>query len=210
MIKRNLYDTAITLAKDQQYDINSIIDIHRKFGDHLYDKGHYFFFIFFYFYFYFSIFIFLFLFIIIIFYLLFFLFITFLFFYFHFFLFNHFYILILFLGDFDQAMKRYVETIGFLEPSYVIRRFLDAQRTNNLTTYLQHLHEKGLATSDHTTLLLNCYTKLKEDTKLNQFINVFFFFLFFSHFFIFFYFFSIFLFFPFFYFFYFFYFFFFF
>ncbi|RHX98980.1 hypothetical protein DYB36_014177, partial [Aphanomyces astaci] len=43
----------------------------------------------------------------------------------------------------------------YVEPSYVIRQFLDAQRIHNLTTYLEALHAKAFATSEHTTLLLN-------------------------------------------------------
>lgn len=74
-------------------------------------------------------------------------------------------------GDFDGAISQYVKTIGNLEPSYVIRKFLDAQRIHNLTTYLQALHEKGLANADHTTLLFNCYTKLKDVKKLDEFIK---------------------------------------
>ncbi|OUM69332.1 hypothetical protein PIROE2DRAFT_57535 [Piromyces sp. E2] len=74
-------------------------------------------------------------------------------------------------NDFDNAMKQYLHTIGQLEPSYVIRKFLDAQRIHNLTSYLQALHEAGLANSDHTTLLLNCYTKLKSKDALDQFIK---------------------------------------
>jgi len=73
--------------------------------------------------------------------------------------------------DFDAAMVQYCHTIGYLEPSYVIRRFLDAQRINNLTSYLEQLHSRGYGTSDHTTLLLNCYTKLKEVEKLDRFIR---------------------------------------
>jgi hypothetical protein len=34
---------------------------------------------------------------------------------------------------------RYVKTIGTLEPSYVIQRFLDAQKIHQLTAYLQAL-----------------------------------------------------------------------
>ncbi|MED6114584.1 Vacuolar protein sorting-associated protein 11, partial [Stylosanthes scabra] len=64
--------------------------------------------------------------------------------------------------DYDEAMAQYIHTIGHLEPSYVIQKFLDAQRIYNLTNYLEKLHEKGLASKDHTTLLLNCYTKLKD------------------------------------------------
>lgn len=74
-------------------------------------------------------------------------------------------------GDFDGAVTQYGRTIGHLEPSYIIRRFLEAQRILNLTTYLEMLHEKSYANSDHTTLLLNCYTKLKDVKKLDRFIS---------------------------------------
>lgn len=73
--------------------------------------------------------------------------------------------------DYDEAMAQYIQTIGHLEPSYVIQKFLDAQRIYNLTNYLEKLHERGLASKDHTTLLLNCYTKLKDVEKLNVFIK---------------------------------------
>ncbi|CAB1316601.1 unnamed protein product [Coregonus sp. 'balchen'] len=74
-------------------------------------------------------------------------------------------------GDHDGAIQQYIRTIGKLEPSYVIRKFLDAQRIHNLTAYLQALHWKSLANADHTTLLLNCYTKLKDSSKLEEFIK---------------------------------------
>jgi vacuolar protein sorting-associated protein 11 len=51
------------------------------------------------------------------------------------------------------------------------RKFLDSKRIHNLTFYLERLHETGLANSVHTTLLLNCYTKLKDQTKLSKFVN---------------------------------------
>uniref|UniRef100_A0A8B9R7R9 Vacuolar protein sorting-associated protein 11 homolog n=1 Tax=Astyanax mexicanus TaxID=7994 RepID=A0A8B9R7R9_ASTMX len=75
-------------------------------------------------------------------------------------------------GDHDGAIQQYIRTIGKLEPSYVIRKFLDAQRIHNLTAYLQALHRQSLANADHTTLLLNCYTKLKDSSKLEEFIKV--------------------------------------
>jgi Tfp pilus assembly protein PilF len=86
-------------------------------------------------------------------------------------------------GDFDGAMSQFVKTLGHVQPSYVIRKvifeivpnadsqFLDAQRINNLTTYLQELHSRGLANPDHTTLLLNCYTKTSDRTRLDSFIK---------------------------------------
>ena len=51
-------------------------------------------------------------------------------------------------------------------------QFLDAQRIRNLTSYLQELHEQGVANADHTTLLLNCYTKLMDNERLDAFIKV--------------------------------------
>ena len=44
--------------------------------------------------------------------------------------------------DYDGAVGQYGATIGCLEPSYVIRKFLDAQRIHNLTAYLEALHAK--------------------------------------------------------------------
>lgn len=53
----------------------------------------------------------------------------------------------------------------------IFEQFLDAQRIHNLVTYLQELHSLGLANSDHTTLLLDTYTKLKDVTRLDRFIK---------------------------------------
>jgi hypothetical protein len=35
---------------------------------------------------------------------------------------------------------------------------------------MQAVHAHGLAAADHTTLLLNCYTKLQDVAKLDAFI----------------------------------------
>ncbi len=35
-------------------------------------------------------------------------------------------------GDFDNAINQYKKTIGYLEPSYIIRKFLDSQRMVNV------------------------------------------------------------------------------
>lgn len=40
-------------------------------------------------------------------------------------------------GDFVGAVEQYIKTIGYLEPSYIIRRFLDSRHINFLTDYLQ-------------------------------------------------------------------------
>ncbi|TFY60015.1 hypothetical protein EVJ58_g5412 [Rhodofomes roseus] len=74
-------------------------------------------------------------------------------------------------GDYDGAMQQFIKTIGHVQASYVIRKFLDAQRIHNLVTYLQELHAQGRANADHTTLLLNTYTKLKDVSRLDSFIK---------------------------------------
>ncbi|KAI0086320.1 hypothetical protein BDY19DRAFT_894941 [Irpex rosettiformis] len=74
-------------------------------------------------------------------------------------------------GEYDAAIQQFIQTIGYVQPSYVIRKFLDAQRIHDLVTYLQELHNLGLANSDHTTLLLNTYTKLKDVARLDSFIK---------------------------------------
>ncbi|CAH1183052.1 unnamed protein product [Ceutorhynchus assimilis] len=79
-------------------------------------------------------------------------------------------------GDFAGAIEQYIKTIGKLEPSYVIRKFVDSQHLEKLIMYLQALHKQGQATEDHTTLLLNCYTKLnnaigQQSDSLKEFIQ---------------------------------------
>ncbi|EAT44793.1 AAEL003887-PA [Aedes aegypti] len=74
-------------------------------------------------------------------------------------------------GDFSGSVDQYIKTIGFLEPSYVIRRFLDARHIHYLTDYLQAIHKSGRATADHTTLLLNCFTRLDRTEQLKQFLE---------------------------------------
>ncbi|KAL1653440.1 Vacuolar protein sorting-associated protein 11 [Didymella pomorum] len=73
--------------------------------------------------------------------------------------------------DYDTAMQQYLKAIDNTEPSQVIRKFLDTQRIHNLIEYLEELHDHHKATSDHTTLLLNCYAKLKDVDKLEEFIK---------------------------------------
>lgn len=73
-------------------------------------------------------------------------------------------------GDHEAAVNEYCSTIPFLESSYVIRRYLDVQKMELLARYLEALHDKGAATPDHTTLLLNCYAKARDSAKLDAFL----------------------------------------
>ena len=72
--------------------------------------------------------------------------------------------------EFAEAMREYIFAIGFLDASYVIRRFLDASQIHNLTEYLEELHRNGKATVDHTVLLMNNYVKLHSNEKIQAFV----------------------------------------
>ncbi|XP_022822921.1 vacuolar protein sorting-associated protein 11 homolog [Spodoptera litura] len=78
-------------------------------------------------------------------------------------------------GDLKGAIEQYVKTIGWLETSYVIRKYLESRHLEPLVQYLEELHKKkGCATEDHTTLLLTCYMKIDQHDhqgKLKEFIN---------------------------------------
>ncbi len=65
-------------------------------------------------------------------------------------------------GDFSASMDQYIYTIGSLEPSYVIFRFLDAPKIPLLTKYLEELRSRDIATSVHCELLRTCYLKLND------------------------------------------------
>lgn len=72
------------------------------------------------------------------------------------------------------AIDQYVKTIGRLETSYVIRKYLESRHLEPLVQYLEELHKKGCATEDHTTLLLTCFVKIDQHDqqgKLKEFIN---------------------------------------
>ncbi|CAD6502529.1 BgTH12-05120, partial [Blumeria graminis f. sp. triticale] len=66
-------------------------------------------------------------------------------------------------ADYDGAMQQYLKAIDNTEPSQIIRKAI-------FILYTQ-LHEHHKANSDHTTLLLNCYAKLKDVEKLENFIK---------------------------------------
>jgi vacuolar protein sorting-associated protein 11 len=67
-------------------------------------------------------------------------------------------------GDFTGAMEQYMHTIGSLESSHVIFRFLDAPKIPLLVQYLEKLRSRDLATPVHNELLRTCYLKLNDTT----------------------------------------------
>jgi hypothetical protein len=72
--------------------------------------------------------------------------------------------------DFAGAIKQYIMTLGYTEPSYVIRRFLDVAQIEFLIEYLENIHTKKIAKREHTALLLNCYVKQQKIDNLSNFL----------------------------------------
>jgi len=65
-------------------------------------------------------------------------------------------------GDYAGSMDRYILTIGSLEPSHVVFRFLDAPRVRLAARYLRALRDAGLAAPVHDELLRTILTKIGE------------------------------------------------
>ncbi|CAB9515961.1 sorting-associated protein 11 homolog [Seminavis robusta] len=65
-------------------------------------------------------------------------------------------------GDYTASIEQYCHTIGSLESSHVIFRFLDAPKIPLLAQYLEKLKERELATPVHCQLLRTCYLKLND------------------------------------------------
>jgi ATP adenylyltransferase/5',5'''-P-1,P-4-tetraphosphate phosphorylase II len=74
-------------------------------------------------------------------------------------------------NDFSGAIKQYILTLGHIEPSYVIRRFLDVSQIEFLIEYLENIHAKKIAKREHTALLLNCYVKQQKIENLSNFLS---------------------------------------
>ena len=74
-------------------------------------------------------------------------------------------------GEYDAAIQQYLRALDSINPSEVIRKYLDVQRIANLVQILEELHAQKRANSDHTTLLLNCYARLKDVDQLERFIK---------------------------------------
>ena len=65
-------------------------------------------------------------------------------------------------GDYSGAIEQYIHTIGSLEPSHVIFRYLDAPKIPLLVKYLEELRSRDLTTAVHNELLRTCYLKLND------------------------------------------------
>jgi hypothetical protein len=75
---------------------------------------------------------------------------------------------------FESAMDVYIDTIGFVETSHVIQKFLDggAQQVGQLTRYLKALLAKSLATGDHISLLMQAFLDIEDTSNVDELVEV--------------------------------------
>lgn len=74
-------------------------------------------------------------------------------------------------GNSELALKHYILAINLGDTSHVIMRYKDSHKVTILAEYLKELVAKGLATSAHLTLLLVCYTNLRQKDELARFVK---------------------------------------
>uniref|UniRef100_A0A8R1I1T3 Vacuolar protein sorting-associated protein 11 homolog n=1 Tax=Caenorhabditis japonica TaxID=281687 RepID=A0A8R1I1T3_CAEJA len=74
-------------------------------------------------------------------------------------------------GDYENAIQQYKDTIGMLEPSYVMKRYLDSSKIKELCIYLECLHDAKKDNEHQTKILMNAYAKQGEKKKLMEFVN---------------------------------------
>uniref|UniRef100_A0A1I7THV2 Vacuolar protein sorting-associated protein 11 homolog n=1 Tax=Caenorhabditis tropicalis TaxID=1561998 RepID=A0A1I7THV2_9PELO len=112
LVKKNMFDVAVLIAKNSKDGVDYLKGIHAKYGDYLYGKG-----------------------------------------------------------DYENAIHQYKETIGMLEPSYVMKRYLDSSKIKELCIYLECLHDAKKDNEHQTKILMNAYAKQGEKKKLIEFVN---------------------------------------
>lgn len=90
-------------------------------------------------------------------------------------------------GDFDGAIDKYIQCLRFYSKEStkrddadddnmddfiisVVMGFKQVSNIQNMTSFLAELHKLGLADSDHVTLLVCCYCKLRMTKEIDNFI----------------------------------------
>ena len=75
-------------------------------------------------------------------------------------------------GEYEAGMQQYLLAMPVVNTSTVVRKFLDGQHLQTLTSFLEELHSrKCVPSSEYTILLLNCYAKAKQVDQLQSFIE---------------------------------------
>ncbi|SOV74268.1 vacuolar protein sorting-associated protein 11, putative [Plasmodium sp. gorilla clade G3] len=73
--------------------------------------------------------------------------------------------------QYENAIYEYIQTINYLETSYVIHKYLNLDLFEYLTIYLEKLHVYHHFNDEHTMMLLSCYKKQCKKKKMITFIK---------------------------------------
>lgn len=80
--------------------------------------------------------------------------------------------------DYEKSIEQFKLTINYLDPSYVIQKFLDKTKLDYLILYLDALEKDETFKSrskdemtDYTALLVNCYIMQEKYSKLKEFVD---------------------------------------
>ena len=82
-------------------------------------------------------------------------------------------------GDYVKCLEQYILTINYLDPTYVIDKFIEGSKKDYLVDYLEALQTNAEKNSkfnqkrfnDFTALLLNIYIRKKQFEKIKKFIS---------------------------------------
>lgn len=73
--------------------------------------------------------------------------------------------------EYEDSIENYIKCIKLGKTSEIIIKFKDSTKIKFLVKYLESLIKNKLSTSDHVTLLLSCYCKLKNSVKIENYIE---------------------------------------
>ena len=76
-------------------------------------------------------------------------------------------------GDVEPAMDAFIKTIGLVETSHVIQKFLDGgvREIDELGRYLSALVDRGVATGDHISLLIRTYVGKNDASNIDTLVE---------------------------------------
>lgn len=73
--------------------------------------------------------------------------------------------------EFKESVEQYIKCIPLKKTSEVISKFKESAKIPFLVTYLEKMVELEYSNSDHVTLLLSCYCKLKQHDKIAAYVK---------------------------------------
>lgn len=73
--------------------------------------------------------------------------------------------------EFKESILQYIECIKLKKTSEIIAKFKESSKIPLLVSYLEKMVNLKVTNSDHVTLLLSCYCKLKLQDKISKYVK---------------------------------------